>query len=74
MKPVVDRLEQQYAGKVEFRRYNVDKSQEGSRIMQQYASNAVPTFVFLNADGSVSAKKLGTISEKDMRALLDGLK
>ena len=74
MKPVVDRLNKQYKGKVEFRLYDVDKSAEGSALMQKFNSQYVPTFVFVNRDGTVAQQKVGEISETDLKALLDSLK
>jgi thioredoxin-like negative regulator of GroEL len=74
MKPVVDRLEKQYKGKVEFKRYDVDNSAEGNQLMGQFNAKYVPTFVFINKDGSVSTQKVGETSEADMRQALDALK
>jgi thiol-disulfide isomerase/thioredoxin len=73
MKPVVDRLEQEYEGKVEFRLYDVDKSNEGQDLMRQYGAQYVPTFVFLNSDGTEADRAVGEVSEDDMRAILDSL-
>lgn len=74
MKPVVDRLEQQYKGKVEFRRYDVDNSAEGSALMQKFGSQYVPTFVFVNRDGSVATQKVGEITQAELQQNLDALK
>ena len=74
MKPVVDRLKQQYEGKVEFRLYDVDTSDEGNQLMGQFNAKYVPTFVFVNKDGSVSTQKVGETSEADMKKALDALK
>jgi len=74
MKPVVDRLEQQYQGKVEFKLYDVDSSAEGNQLMTQFNAKYVPTFVFINRDGSVSTQKVGETSEADMKKALDALK
>jgi len=73
MKPVVDRLEQEYEGKVEFRLYDVEKSNEGQDLMRQYGAQYVPTFVFLNSDGTEADRVVGEASEEDMRAILDSL-
>jgi thiol-disulfide isomerase/thioredoxin len=73
MKPVVDRLEQEYEGKVEFRLYDVEKSNEGQDLMRQYGAQYVPTFVFLNSDGTEADRAVGEVSEDDMRAILDSL-
>ncbi len=74
MKPVVDRLKQQYEGKVEFKLYDVDKSQEGQELMSKFNAQYVPTFVFVNRDGSVATQKVGEIAESDLASVLDGLK
>jgi len=74
MKPVVDRLEKQYEGKVEFRRINVDKDQQGAALMQQFNAQYVPTFVFINTDGSTSDLKVGELKKDQLVAALDRLK
>lgn len=74
MKPVVDRLREQYKGKVEFKLYDVDTSAEGSQLMQQFKAQYVPTFVFVNRDGTVSQQKVGETSEADLVAVLDALR
>ncbi len=74
MKPVVDRLSQEYEGRVEFRLYDVDKSEEGTQLMRQYGAQYVPTFVFLNSDGSEADRAVGELSEDQMRRMLDSLK
>ncbi len=74
MKPVVDRLEKEYKGKVEFRLYDVEKDAEGQKLMQQYNAQYVPTFVFVNSDGSKSDLKVGEVDEAELRKALDALK
>ena len=74
MKPVVDRLEKQYQGKVEFRLYDVEKSADGAKLMQQFKAQYVPTFVFINSDGSTAAMKVGEQSEAQMKQQLEALK
>ncbi len=74
MKPVVDRLEQEYTGTVEFKVYDVDKSQEGAELMRSYGAQYVPTFVFLNSDGSEAGRLVGEVAENDMKAQLDVLR
>jgi len=74
MKPVVDRLEKQYQGKVEFRLYDVEKSADGAKLMQQFKAQYVPTFVFVNSDGTTAAIKVGEQSESQMTKQLDSLK
>ena len=74
MKPVVDRLKKQYEGKVEFRLYDVEKDEEGSALMQQFNAQYVPTFVFINSDGSKADLKVGELKEAQLREALDSLK
>ena len=74
MKPVVDGLQQQYKGKVDFKLYDVDNSTEGSNLMQQFGSQYVPTFVFVNRDGSVATQKVGSMTSAEMKQTLDSLK
>jgi len=74
MEPVVDGLEKQYEGKIEFRRINVETDPEGSKLSAQYNVSAVPTFVFLNMDGSEAARVLGEVPEGTMTKNLDALK
>lgn len=74
MKPVVDRLKQEYEGKVEFRLINSDTDPKAPSLSQKYGITAVPTFVFLNADGSEAGRLLGEVAEDQMRSRLDALK
>jgi len=71
---VVDRLEKEYQGKVEFRRVDVEKDPQGPALMQQFKAQYVPTFVFINSDGSTAAIKVGELSRGDLQKALDGLK
>ncbi len=74
MKPVVDGLEQQYKGKVEFVRINTDKANGNEQqLANQFGVTVIPTFVFLNKDGSVAKKQVGTIKEQDLTKQLDAL-
>lgn len=74
MKPVVDRLKQEYQGKVEFTIYDVDISQEGSDLMRSLGLRGVPAFVFRNGDGTEAGRLLGVVAEDQMKAQLDALK
>jgi thioredoxin-related protein len=74
MKPVVDGLKQEYEGRVEFKLYDVEKSAEGADLATQYGARFVPTFVFVNADGSTSETIVGAVSQAKFKAALDKLK
>jgi thioredoxin-like negative regulator of GroEL len=73
MKPVVDGLAKEYQGKVEFRRYNLGSDQAGIELAGKLGVTAVPTFLFVNADGVTSATKVGPATADEMRSQLDRL-
>jgi thiol-disulfide isomerase/thioredoxin len=73
MKPVVDGLQKEYEGKVEFRLYNVETDPTGVELANSLGVTAVPTFVFVNSDGIQAGTKIGGGSAEEMRALLDKL-
>lgn len=72
MKPVVDRLEKEFTGKVEFRVYVDDAGPDNlaGKLGVQY----VPTYFFVNSDGKVAKSVVGGMAEQDMRAALQALK
>ena len=75
MKPLVERLGTEYAGKVEFRRYVDSGDPTGDALAQRFNVQYVPTFLFVNADGSVSGQPLvGGTDEATLRSRLDALK
>lgn len=75
MRPLVERLEKEYAGKVEFRRYVDSGDPIGDKLAQQFNVQYVPTFVFVNADGGVSGQPIvGGVDEATLRQRLDSLK
>ncbi|MFA5844192.1 MAG: thioredoxin family protein [Coriobacteriia bacterium] len=71
---MVDRLEKEYQGKVEFRRYDVDKDAEGQKLASRFNAQYVPTFVLLNKDGSTAQTLVGEMPEARLRAALDALR
>lgn len=73
MKPLVERLQKEYAGKIEFRRYNLESDQEGIALANGLGVSAVPTFVFVNGNGVQSNTTVGGMTEEQMRAQLDKL-
>lgn len=74
MKPLVEGLEKQYAGKVEFRRLNVETDQAAISLATQLQLQYVPSFVFANADGSIAAQVVGEQTEEQLKAAIDALK
>ena len=70
---MVDGLKDEYEGKVEFQILNVEKDAEGAELANSYGAQYVPTFVFVNSDGTKSGQLVGTQSEAQMKAELDKL-
>lgn len=73
MKPVVDGLQKEYEGKVEFRLMNVESDQGAIALANKMGITAVPTFVFVNSNGISAGTQVGGMSEEDLRARLDAL-
>lgn len=76
MKPVVDGMVKKYsAGPYEIKVLNGSTGDpEVSELAQVYAVKYVPTFVFLNADGTLANKIVGSTSAAELEAELAKLK
>jgi len=75
LKPLVEGLSKQYTGKVEFRTYNDSGDPVGDALAQQFNVQYVPSFLFVNADGSVSGEMLvGDATVDTLKARVDALK
>lgn len=73
MAPIVDGLIPEYEDSVAIRMYNVDTSDAGAALAEEYGCQFVPMFVFVNAEGEVVDQLIGEVSEKTLKASLDGL-
>jgi len=75
MKPLVEGLEKTYAGKVEFRRLNSDGSDENANALaNKLGVQYVPTFYFVNADGTISKSVVGEMTLESLTAAVSALK
>jgi len=74
MAPIVHGLIPDYEGDVAIRIYNVETSEAGAALADEYAVQFVPTFIFVNSDGEVVDQLIGEVSEKTLRQALDDLK
>ena len=74
MAPVVDRLTEEYEGTVEIRALNVEEDAAAAELASSYRVQYVPTFVFVNADGTTSETLVGELEESALRDALDALK
>ncbi len=74
MKPVVDRLNGDYAGSVDFLVYaDVNSDPEASEFASRQQVNAIPTMMLVSADGTEIARWVGGQSEVSLRQALDGV-
>lgn len=73
MKPTVRRLEQEFAGKVEFQSLDID-SLKNAEAKKKYGFRAQPQFVIVGGDGKVITTRNGMQSydtlKKDIETLL----
>lgn len=74
MKPLVERLEREYADSIEFRLLNVETDPAGVELANSMGVQYVPTFVFVTAEGVVSKTLVGGLTEEQMREAIDALK
>jgi len=73
MKPLVERLEQNYKDKVEFRRLNVETDQAAIALANSMGVQYVPTFVFVNSNGVISKNVVGGMTEQALSSSVDAL-
>uniref|UniRef100_A0A831YYI3 Thioredoxin n=1 Tax=candidate division WWE3 bacterium TaxID=2053526 RepID=A0A831YYI3_UNCKA len=63
MKPTIEELEKEMAGKVEFVKYDVDQQGE---ITQKYAVMSIPTYI-IEKDGKEVARASGVRSKEEFK-------
>jgi thioredoxin-like negative regulator of GroEL len=74
MKPVVDRLEKAYAGKVDVKRMSLNGDDAAAeKLATQFGVQYVPTFVLVDAKGVRQDFVVGETPEADLRAKMDAL-
>ncbi len=69
MKPVVDRLEVQYAGRLNIIRVDI-QSTAGKTIAQEYGLFVTPSFLFFDAQGQEAFRTVGRLDENQIMILL----
>ena len=75
MKPVVDRLRNEYAGRADVKRMSLDGDDANAEALANAVGvQYVPTFVFVDSKGVQQSLVVGEMSESDIRARLDTLK
>lgn len=68
MEPVIEELEKEFAGKVEFVKINVDENPEES---QKHGVMSIPTYI-IKKDGKEVSRRIGFTTKAEMVKLLNG--
>ncbi len=68
-KPILEKLQEEYAGKVDVSFINADKSKD---IMQHFKIMGIPTMIAFR-DGEVAVRKTGAQTEASYRAIFEAL-
>lgn len=69
MAPVMEKLAEEYQGRILFYKVNVDENRE---LANYFQIQGIPYFLFFPTEGEPSVK-MGGMSEEDVRAKLEGL-
>ena len=67
--PIIDDLAQEYEGKVEIGKYDVD---EGGDFMAEYGIRNIPTILFFN-NGELKDRNVGSIAKDALKAKIEAL-
>ncbi len=67
LSPILDELSEEYEGKVDFYKVDVDKEAE---LEEAYNIRTVPTLLLCNADGSFK-QMLGTVTKNELKKIIE---
>jgi thioredoxin-like negative regulator of GroEL len=65
MKPIVDKIEKRYQGKVSFQNIDYDNAKSKS-IIEKYHVTMNPTFLMFNSQGQIREQYLGSTDEENL--------
>jgi thiol-disulfide isomerase/thioredoxin len=74
MAPLVERLKQEFKGRIEFRRYDVTTDPTGQRLADAVGGQYVPTFLFFDSKGAKVDMIVGGVPETTLKTKLAALK
>ena len=66
MNPILEELEKELEGQVDFEKINVDENQA---LAQQYGVMSIPTYI-IEKDGKEVTRKIGVTAKEELRKLL----
>ena len=67
--PIVEKLSEEFKGKLKFCKVNVDKNQQ---LAQKYKVMSIPTLIFFK-NGQLIEQSMGAVPEKTLRSKVQGL-
>lgn len=72
MKPVVDRLQQEYRGRIDFNvRADLNADSEGDVQAREHGASAVPTMMLVAPDGLEVERWVGGVSSEELRSAFE---
>jgi len=69
-RPVVDRIERTFAGRLEIIRVNI-QDPAGRRLAADFSSQFTPTFIFFDAGGQEAWRTVGAVDPSQIQASLE---
>lgn len=73
MAPIVNGLIDEYEGRVAIRTYNVEESDVGRALADEYEVQFVPSFVFVDSEGEYVDMIIGETSKETLKKALNDL-
>lgn len=73
MAPVVDGLIPEYEGRVAIRKFDVESSEVGMALAEEYGIQYVPSFVFVSSSGEHIDTIIGEVPKSTLTDGLDSL-
>ena len=67
--PIVEKLSEEFKGKLKFCKVNVDENQQ---LAQKYKVMSIPTLIFFK-NGQLIDQSMGAVPEKTLRSKVQGL-
>ena len=72
MEPVVDGLQQEYAGRIDFQVFkDVNTDEAGSALAADHGVRAVPTMMLVSPEGTEIERWVGARSADELRSAFD---
>ncbi|MCA9968448.1 MAG: hypothetical protein KC423_29585, partial [Anaerolineales bacterium] len=69
MQPIVNELEEEFAGQVAFYRLNVEEPEQ-ARVQQEYGLRGHPSVLVLDGDGQPNAQFVGVVEVERLQEAL----